>query len=113
MRSRLLGTQAAPARERSRATCFSGPTARPFRGPGRESMARKLKSDKVLFMATLLLVCTSVVMVYSASAMLAEVRYQQQYWFLVKQAAWAILGVFLLVVTMRIDYRHYREPIVI
>jgi cell division protein FtsW len=52
-------------------------------------------------------------MVYSASAMLAEVKYQQQYWFLVKQAAWATLGVFLLVVTMRIDYRQYREPIVI
>ena len=31
-------------------------------------MARKLKSDKFLFIAMLLLVCTSVVMVYSASA---------------------------------------------
>ena len=34
-------------------------------------MARKLKSDKLLFTATLLLVCTSVVMVYSASAVIA------------------------------------------
>ena len=34
-------------------------------------MARKLKSDKLLFTATLLLVCTSVVMVYSSSALLA------------------------------------------
>jgi len=76
-------------------------------------MARKLKSDKLLFMATLLLVCTSVVMVYSASAMLAEAKYQQPYWFLVKQATWTILGISLLVVTMRIDYRHYREPVVI
>ena len=37
----------------------------------RRSMARKLKSDKLLFTATLLLVCTSVVMVYSASAVMA------------------------------------------
>ena len=36
------------------------------------SMARKLKSDKFLFTATLLLVCASVVMVYSASAVLAH-----------------------------------------
>ena len=34
-------------------------------------MARKLKSDKVLFLATLLLVLASVVMVYSASAAMA------------------------------------------
>ena len=36
-------------------------------------MARKLKSDRVLFMATLLLVCASIVMVYSASAVVALV----------------------------------------
>jgi phospholipid/cholesterol/gamma-HCH transport system permease protein len=32
-------------------------------------MARKLQSDKWLFLATLALVCTSIVMVYSASAL--------------------------------------------
>ena len=41
-------------------------------------MARKLKSDKVLFLATLLLVCSSVVMVYSASAVLAMNRFNQK-----------------------------------
>ncbi len=76
-------------------------------------MARKLKSDKLLFLATLLLVCTSVVMVYSASAVLAMAKYQQPYWFLIKQGTWAVLGIFMLAVTMRIDYRNYREPVVI
>jgi len=51
-------------------------------------MARKLKSDKVLFLATLLLVCASVVMVYSASAALAMNRFNQPYFFLVKQGMW-------------------------
>ena len=37
-------------------------------------MARKLKTDKWLFMAMLLLVCTSVVMVYSASAVVLGER---------------------------------------
>ena len=37
-------------------------------------MARKLKSDKLLFLATLLLVLASVVMVYSASAVIALER---------------------------------------
>ena len=48
-------------------------------------MARKLKSDRILFLATILLVGLSIVMVYSASAMLAQERYQQPYLFLTKQ----------------------------
>src|ERR671923_3065647 len=76
-------------------------------------MARTLKSDKLLFTATLLLVCTSVVMVYSASAVIAFDRYQQPYFFLFKQAAWAAIGLCLLAIVMRIDYRNYRQPTVI
>jgi cell division protein FtsW len=73
-------------------------------------MARKLKSDKVLFMATLLLVCSSVVMVYSASAVLAMNRFNQPYFFLTRQAMWAALGLAAMSIAMRFDYRNYREP---
>ena len=77
-------------------------------------MARKLKSDKLLFLATLLLVCASVVMVYSASAVLAMERYQQPpYYFLFKQVTWAVLGVCLLSLAMRVDYRSLKQPLVI
>src|SRR3990167_10718877 len=76
-------------------------------------MARKLKSDKLLFMATLLLVCTSVVMVYSASAALGIEKNKDPYLFLFKQSTWALLGLFLVPVIMRIDYRNYRQPAVI
>ena len=76
-------------------------------------MARKLKSDKFLFIATLLLVCASVVMVYSASAYLATDRENDQWIFLAKQLTFALLGLFLVHVIMRIDYRNYRQPVVI
>ena len=77
-------------------------------------MARKLKSDKVLFLATLLLVCASVVMVYSASAVLAMGRFQQPPWFfLLKQVIWAVIGIGLLGAAMRVDYRLLRRPLVI
>ena len=77
-------------------------------------MSRKLKSDKLLFLATLLLVCASVVMVYSASAVLAMERYQQPpYFFLFKQVTWAVLGVCLLSLAMRVDYRSLKQPVVI
>ena len=72
-------------------------------------MARKLKIDRILFTATLLLVCVSVVMVYSASAVIALERFQQPYLFLTKQALWSVLGLAVLGVAMRVDYRTYRN----
>jgi cell division protein FtsW len=72
-------------------------------------MARKLKSDKILFLATLLLVCSSVVVVYSASAALAMNKFDQPYFFLIKQGMWAALGLAAMTIAMRFDYRNYRE----
>ena len=76
-------------------------------------MARKLKFDKMLFLATLLLICVSIVMVYSASAPVAFDRYGKASMFLIKQAMWSVLGLAMLAVVMRIDYRTYREPVFI
>ena len=73
-------------------------------------MARKLKSDKVLFFATILLVALSIVMVYSASAPMAMERYGRASRFLITQAMWSVLGIAMLSVVMRIDYRFYKEP---
>ncbi len=78
--------------------------------PALEAMARKLKSDKVLFITTILLVALSVVMVYSASAPVALERYGRASIFLIKQGMWAVLGTAMLYIVMRIDYRYYREP---
>jgi cell division protein FtsW len=73
-------------------------------------MARKLKCDRILFIATLLLVGLSIVMVYSASAVVAMERTGRPYFFLTKQAMWAALGMAVLGIVMRIDYRHYKQP---
>ena len=77
-------------------------------------MARKLKSDKLLFTSTLVLVCASLVMVYSASAVIGMEQYHQRpAFFLFKQATFALLGLALMPLLMRVDYRHYRQPAVI
>ena len=76
-------------------------------------MARTLKSDRILFLATMLLVAASVVMVYSASAVQADARYQMSYLFLSKQLAWAVIGTSLMLAMMRVDYRVYRQPVLI
>jgi cell division protein FtsW len=72
-------------------------------------MARKLKADKVLFTAILLLVCASIIMVYSASALVALERFQQPYLFVIRQVMWTVLGLAALWVAMYVDYRTYRN----
>lgn len=76
-------------------------------------MARTLKSDKWLLWSTLLLLGVSLVMVYSASAVWSEERFNAPYRFLVRQAAFVGVGLLALVVGMRVDYHHYRKPVVI
>jgi len=76
-------------------------------------MARTLKSDKLLFWATLLLVGASVVMVYSASAVQADSVYQRSYYILVRQLVWAALGIALLLGVMRVDYHKLKRPALI
>jgi cell division protein FtsW len=76
-------------------------------------MARTLKSDKTLFLSTLLLVGMSVVMVYSASAVQAVDKGHSAAFFLGKQLAWAVIGVLLMLGAMRIDYHEYRRPALI
>lgn len=72
-------------------------------------MARKLKSDKVLFITALLLVCASIVMVYSASAVIAQKEEGDSYHYVIRQAMFAVVGIAALAVAMRVDYRAYRN----
>jgi cell division protein FtsW len=72
-------------------------------------VARKLKSDRVLFIATLLLVGASIVMVYSASARTSVVDFGDSYGYALRQSLFAALGLGVLGLAMRIDYRTYRS----
>jgi cell division protein FtsW len=76
-------------------------------------MPRTLKSDRMLFWSTLLLVGVSLVMVYSASAVQAANKEQPPYYYLARQAAWVAIGLPLLLGAMRLDYRTFRRPVVI
>jgi cell division protein FtsW len=53
------------------------------------------------------------VMILSASAVTAEQLYGHSYIFLLRQAAWLLLGLSGMFVLMRTDYRKLREPAVI
>ncbi|MHB1020799.1 MAG: putative lipid II flippase FtsW [Acidobacteriaceae bacterium] len=73
-------------------------------------MAKRVGVDKWLFGVVLLLVLFGLVMVFSASAVMAKERYGSAYTFVAKQAFWGFLGMVMLVVLMRVDYRRYNNP---
>ena len=76
-------------------------------------MARTLRSDKVLFWEAVALVCASLVMLYSASAVVASNRGGDPYDVFFHQLPWAVLGLLALLVVMRVDYHVLRKPEVI
>ncbi len=74
---------------------------------------RELPVDKVMLGIVLGLTLFGAVMVYSASAILAERNFGDQFHFLYRQGAWAVLGLAALAFGISIDYRHYKRPAVI
>jgi cell division protein FtsW len=74
---------------------------------------KRVESDRWLFGVTLALCLLGAVMVYSASAVTAEHQYGHSYIFLLRQAAWLVLGLLGMFALMRFDYRRLREPAII
>lgn len=85
-----------------------------FSGGARvQQKGRELPIDRVLLATVLGLTLFGAVMVYSASAILAERNYGSQFYFLARQCVWAIVGVGAMAVAMYIDYRQYKRPMVL
>jgi cell division protein FtsW len=73
-------------------------------------MAKRVSVDRWLFTVTMLLVFVGLVMVFSASAVMARERFGSPYAFLLKQLVWAAAGLVAMVVAMQVDYRKYKHP---
>lgn len=79
-------------------------------------MVRPNQPDSVLFYTVLCLLGIGVVMVYSASAVSANVNFNDSYYFLKRQMVWVILGLAAMIMTMNIDYhvwQKFAKPIMI
>ncbi len=76
-------------------------------------MARRLRYDWLLFMASFALIALSVVMVYSASSIVAAQRFDDPYRFVAKQIGFVLAGCLLLAIVMRIDYHVFARSHVV
>src|SRR5215475_3420532 len=68
-------------------------------------MPQKLQIDKWLFSATVGLALFGVVMVYSASAVIAQQANHSQFHYVLKQTLWTSIGFVAMFVAMRVDYQ--------
>ncbi|HSE33200.1 MAG TPA: putative lipid II flippase FtsW [Pyrinomonadaceae bacterium] len=72
-------------------------------------MARKLAPDKWLFAATTGLSLFGVVMVYSASAIMAERESGSQFYYVIKQGAWVAIGFVVMLLAMQFNYQQLKS----
>jgi cell division protein FtsW len=76
-------------------------------------LPKRLEIDRWLFSSTLALCLLGVVMIFSASAIIAEHQYGHSYIFLLRQAVWLFAGLLGMFALMRTDYHKMREPAVV
>jgi len=72
-------------------------------------MARKLAPDKWLFAATVGLALFGVVMVYSASAVLAQKENGNQFHYVLKQGVWVAIGFVVMLLAMQFNYQQLKN----
>jgi len=76
-------------------------------------MAKRVGVDKWLFGTTLMLVVIGLLMVFSASAVMAQQRTGSPYHFVLLQSVWAAIGLLTMTLLMKVDYRRYNGPNVV
>jgi len=77
-------------------------------------MAQRLKTDWILFFTVLAMVISGVLIVYSASSIMAQMdpRYHSPWHFVQRQAAWGILALGIMMALKNTYYRKLQSPAV-
>lgn len=74
-------------------------------------MAQRLKTDWILFFTIVAMVCFGLVIVYSASSVMAELKYKWDMYFIARQIGWAAVSFVVLMQLKRLDYRKFDNPV--
>ncbi|HUI79613.1 MAG TPA: putative peptidoglycan glycosyltransferase FtsW [Bryobacteraceae bacterium] len=75
-------------------------------------MAQRLKTDWTLFATVLVMVSFGVLILYSASSIMAQLRYGSTWHFVVRQVAWAAVAILVMMTLKRTHYRKFQNPTV-
>ncbi len=73
-------------------------------------MLKKLEEyDLIIMLMAIALTCFGVVMVYSASSVMAAKRFHDGFFFLKRQGLFSLLGFAIMLVVMRVDYHTWKH----
>jgi cell division protein FtsW len=73
-------------------------------------MLKKLEEyDLIIMLMAIALTCFGVVMVYSASSVMAAKRFHDGFFFLKRQGLFAIIGFAIMLMVMRVDYHVWKR----
>jgi len=77
-------------------------------------MANRLKTDWILFGTVLAVMSFGVLMLYSASSIMAKLdpRYGSSWYFVARQGGWAVVAVAIMMTLKRVSYRKFQNPTV-
>ncbi len=77
-------------------------------------MAQRLKTDWVLFATVVAMVAFGLLMLYSASSIMAKMdpRYHNSWYFVIHQAEWAVIAIGIMMTLKKTDYRKLNNPAV-
>ena len=75
-------------------------------------MAQKLKTDRVLFITIVVMVFFGAVMLYSASSVMAQLKYGSSWHFFFRQLAWMVVAITAMMLLKRTHYRALQNPAV-
>jgi cell division protein FtsW len=76
-------------------------------------MAKRVSVDRWIFGVTLILVFVGLVMIFSASAVMANEKFGSAYYFLLRQIAYAAAGLVAMFIMMNIDYKKLKHPAIV
>ena len=76
-------------------------------------MAKRVSVDRWIFGVTLVLVFLGLVMIFSASAVMANEKFGSAYYFLLRQIAYAAAGLLAMFVMMNVDYKRLKHPAIV
>jgi cell division protein FtsW len=75
-------------------------------------MAQKLKTDRILFTTIVIVVFFGAVMLYSASSVMAQLKYGSSWHFFERQLAWTVVAIGAMMLLKRTHYRNLQHPAV-
>lgn len=75
-------------------------------------MAQRLKTDWVLFTTIVVMVFFGVVMLYSASSVMAQLKFGSSWHFFYRQLAWMAVAIVIMMLLKRTHYRTLQNPTV-